>query len=126
MHTLIAIGYSIVAVAWPALFPSISLAEVFWDVTDVVVALVTLGLALEIKAKGRTSEAIKKLIGLQAKTARVVRDGKEIDLPVEEVVVGDVVIVRPGDKVPVDGELLEGSSSVDESMLTGESIPVEK
>jgi Cu+-exporting ATPase len=132
MHTLIAIGisaaflYSIVAVAWPDLFPKMSLAEVFWDVTDVVVALVTLGLALELKAKGRTSEAIKKLIGLQAKTARVVRDGKEIDVPVEEVLVGDVVVVRPGDKVPVDGELLEGASSIDESMLTGESIPVEK
>jgi Cu+-exporting ATPase len=103
-----------------------SLAEVFWDVTDVVVALVTLGLALELKAKGRTSEAIKKLIGLQAKTARVVRDGKEIDLPVEEVIVGDVVVVRPGDKVPVDGEVQEGSSTIDESMLTGESMPVDK
>jgi Cu+-exporting ATPase len=132
MHTLIAIGisaaflYSIVAVAWPGLFPSVALAEVFWDVTDVVVALVTLGLALELKAKGRTSEAIKKLIGLQAKTARVVRDGKEIDLPVEEVVVGDVVVVRPGDKVAVDGEVVDGASAVDESMLTGESMPVEK
>jgi len=89
MHTLIAIGisaaflYSAVAVAYPGLFPDPSLAEVFWDVTDVVVALVVLGLALEIKAKGRTSEAIKKLIGLQAKTARVVRNGKEIDVPVE-------------------------------------------
>ena len=132
MHTLIAIGisaaflYSIVAVAWPDLFPKMSLAEVFWDVTDVVVALVTLGLALELKAKGRTSEAIKKLIGLQAKTARVVREDKEIDVPVEEVLVGDIVVVRPGDKVPVDGELIEGMSAVDESMLTGESMPVEK
>jgi Cu+-exporting ATPase len=132
MHTLIAIGisaaflYSVVAVGWPGLFPSMSLAEVFWDVTDVVVALVTLGLALEIKAKGRTSEAIKKLIGLQAKTARVLRDGKEADLPVEEVVVGDIVIVRPGDKIPVDGEVSDGGSAVDESMITGESLPVEK
>ncbi len=132
MHTLIAIGitsaflYSIVAVAYPGLFPDPALAEVFWDVTDVVVALVVLGLALEIKAKGRTSEAIKKLIGLQAKTARVVRDGKEIDLPVEEVVAGDIVVVRPGEKVPVDGEIIEGSSAVDESMITGESMPVEK
>jgi len=88
MHTLIAIGisaayaYSVVSVAWPGIFPDMKLAEVFWDVTDVVVALVVLGLALEIKAKGRTSQAIKKLIGLQAKTARVIRDGKEIDLPV--------------------------------------------
>jgi Cu+-exporting ATPase len=132
MHTLISIGitaaflYSIVAVAFPRIFPNMALAEVFWDVTDVVVALVVLGLALEIKAKGRTSEAIKKLIGLQAKTARVMRDGKEVDLPVEEVVVGDVVVVRPGEKVPVDGEVLEGSSAVDESMITGESIPIEK
>ena len=132
MHTLIAIGitaaflYSIVAVAYPGLFPDPALAEVFWDVTDVVVALVVLGLALEIKAKGRTSEAIKKLIGLQAKTARVVRDGKEIDLPVEEVLAGDIVVVRPGDKIPVDGEVIEGSSAVDESMITGESMPVEK
>jgi Cu+-exporting ATPase len=132
MHTLIAIGisaaffYSIVAVARPDLFPSVRLAEVFWDVTDVVVALVVLGLALEIKAKGRTSQAIKKLIGLQAKTARVLRDGKESDIPVEEVVVGDVVIVRPGEKIAVDGKVTAGASAVDESMITGESIPVEK
>ena len=112
MNTLIAIGisaaflYSIVAVAFPELFPQMSLAEVFWDVTDVVVALVVLGLALEIKAKGRTSEAIKKLIGLQAKTARVLRDGKEIELPVEEVLVGDTVVIRPGEKIPVDGEVI--------------------
>jgi len=132
MHTLIAIGisaafaYSIVAVAWPGIFPNMALAEVFWDVTDVVVALVVLGLALEIKAKGRTSQAIKKLIGLQAKTARVIRDGKEIDIPVEEVVVNDTVVVRPGEKVPVDGKVIAGSSAIDESMITGESIPVEK
>lgn len=132
MHTLIAIGitaaylYSVVAVAMPELFPSMELAEVFWDVSTVVVALVVLGLALEIKAKGRTSEAIKKLIGLQAKTARVLRGGKEIDVPVEEVLVADTVVVRPGDKIPVDGQVLDGSSAVDESMITGESIPVEK
>ena len=132
MHTLIAAGvsaaflYSAVAVAVPGWFPEQALAEVFWDVSTVVVALVVLGLALEVKAKGRTSEAIKKLVGLQAKTARVVRDGAEIDIPVEEVVAGDTVVVRPGDKIPVDGEIVEGSSSVDESMITGESIPVEK
>jgi Cu+-exporting ATPase len=132
MHTLIAIGitaaylYSVVAVAWPALFPVAALAEVFWDVTDVVVALVVLGLALEIKAKGRTSQAIKKLIGLQAKTARVLRAGKEVDLPVEEVLVGDTVVVRPGEKIAVDGEVVAGASAVDESMITGESMPVEK
>ena len=132
MHTLIATGitaafaYSVVAVAWPEVFPDPKLAEVFWDVTDVVVALVVLGLALEIKARGRTSQAIKKLIGLQAKTARVLRDGKEVDLPVEEVLVGDTVIVRPGEKIPVDGEVTTGASAVDESMITGKSIPVEK
>jgi len=132
MHTLIAIGisaayaYSVVSVAWPGIFPDMKLAEVFWDVTDVVVALVVLGLALEIKAKGRTSQAIKKLIGLQAKTARVIRDGKEFDLPVEEVIVDDVVVVRPGEKIPVDGRVVTGSSAIDESMITGESMPVEK
>jgi len=132
MHTLIAIGisaaygYSVAAVAYPQMFPSIALAEVFWDVTAVVVALVVLGLAMELKAKGKTSEAIKKLIGMQAKTARVVRDGREADIPVEEVVAGDVVVVRPGEKIPVDGEVTDGSSAVDESMITGESMPVEK
>jgi len=132
MHTLISIGisaawlYSTVAVLFPAIFPSLELAEVFYDVTAVVTALVVLGLALELKAKGRTSEAIKKLIGLQPKTARVVRAGVEQDLPVEEVLVGDTVVVKPGEKIPVDGQLLEGSSAVDESMITGESIPVEK
>ena len=132
MHTLIAIGisaaylYSVVAVAWPGLFPNMALAEVFWDVTDVVVALVVLGLALEIKAKGRTSKAIKKLIGLQAKIARVIRDGKESDIPVEEVIVNDIIVVRPGEKIPVDGEVISGSSAVDESMITGESMPIEK
>jgi Cu+-exporting ATPase len=132
MHTLIAIGisaayaYSVVAVAWPGIFPNTALAEVFWDVTDVVVALVVLGLALEIKAKGRTSQAIKKLIGLQAKTARVIRDGKETDIPVEEVLADDVVVVRPGEKIPVDGEIIAGASAIDESMITGESMPVEK
>jgi Cu+-exporting ATPase len=132
MHTLIASGitaafvYSAVAVMFPQWFPSQALAEAFWDVSTVVVALVVLGMALEVKAKGKTSEAIKKLVGLQAKTARVVRDGKEVDIPVEEVVVGDHVVVRPGDKVPVDGVVVKGSSSLDESMITGESIPVEK
>jgi Cu+-exporting ATPase len=132
MHTLIASGitaafvYSAVAVMFPQWFPSQALAEAFWDVSTVVVALVVLGMALEVKAKGKTSEAIKKLVGLQAKTARVVREGKELDIPVEEVVVGDHVVVRPGDKVPVDGVVVKGSSSLDESMITGESIPVEK
>jgi len=132
MHTLIAIGisaayaYSVVAVLFPGIFPSAELAEVFWDVTTVVVALVVLGLALEVRAKGRASEAIRKLIGLQPKTARVIRDGQESDIPVEEVLVDDIVFVRPGEKIPVDGVVVEGSSAADESMVTGESIPVEK
>ena len=132
MHTLIALGtgvawiYSTIALLFPQIFPAREFADVYYDVTVVVIALVDLGLALELRAKGRTSEAIKKLIGLQAKTARVIRDGRERDLPVEEVLVGDVVVVRPGDKVPVDGEVADGASAVDESMVTGESIPVEK
>jgi len=132
MHTLIATGitaawiYSTVALSFPGIFPKEELADQFYDTVFVVVALVDLGMALEIRAKGKSSEAIKKLIGLQAKTARVVRDGKEIDIPVEEVVLDDVVVVRPGEKIPVDGIVVEGSSAVDESMITGESIPVEK
>lgn len=132
MHTLIALGtgvawlYSTVALIFPQLFPSEEFTDVYYDVTVVVTALVVLGLAMEIKAKGRTSEAIKKLIGLQAKTARVLREGREIDIPVEEVVVEDLVVVRPGEKIPVDGEVIEGQSAVDESMITGESLPVSK
>ncbi len=132
MHTLIALGtgvawiYSTIALLLPQIFPSGLLTDVYYDVTVVVIALVDLGLAMELKAKGRTSEAIKKLIGLQPRTARVIRDGREMDIPVEEVMVGDVVIVRPGGKIPVDGEIVEGSSAIDESMVTGESLPVEK
>ncbi|MCC6611853.1 MAG: heavy metal translocating P-type ATPase [Anaerolineae bacterium] len=132
MHTLIAIGtatawlYSTVALLFPQFFPGDQFVDVYYDVTVVVTALVVLGLAMEIKAKGRTSEAIRKLIGLQAKTARVLRDGLEIDIPVEEVLVNDVVIVRPGEKIPVDGEIVDGQSAVDESMITGESLPVSK
>ncbi|MBI4790863.1 MAG: heavy metal translocating P-type ATPase [Chloroflexi bacterium] len=132
MHTLIAIGtgiawlYSTIALLFPQIFPSEEFTDVYYDVTVVVTGLVVLGLAMEVKAKGRTSEAIKKLIGLQPKTARVVRDGKELDLPVEEVLVGDTVFVRPGEKIPVDGSIVEGASAVDESMVTGESMPVEK
>ncbi len=131
MNTLIATGtaaawlYSTVAILFPSIFPE-GTSEPFYDVVSVVIALVVLGQALELRAKGRTSEAIKKLMGLQAKTARVIRDGQEMDIPVEEVLVGDVVQVRPGEKVPVDGVIVEGSSAVDESMLTGESLPVSK
>jgi Cu+-exporting ATPase len=132
MHTLIAIGTgtawicSTVALLFPQLFPSEAMTDVYYDVTVVVTALVVLGMAMEVKARGRTSEAIEKLIGLAPKTARVVRDGTEVEIPVDEVVVGDVVVVRPGSKIPVDGVIVEGGSAVDESMITGESIPVEK
>ena len=132
MHTLIAVGtgeawiYSTIAMIFPQIFPSQEFTDVYYDVTVVVTALVVLGLAMELRAKGRTSEAIKKLIGLQAKTARVIREGKEIDIPVEEVLVNDIVVVRPGEKIPVDGEVIEGQSAVDESMITGESLPVSK
>jgi Cu+-exporting ATPase len=132
MHTLIAIGtgtawiYSTVALFFPQLFPSEEMTDVYYDVTVVVTALVVLGMAMEVKARGRTSEAIEKLIGLQPKTARVVRAGAEIEIAVDEVVVGDIVVVRPGSKVPVDGVVVEGASAVDESMITGESMPVGK
>lgn len=98
----------------------------YYETSAILITLVIMGKLLESRAKGRTSEAIKSLMGLQAKTALVVRDGQEMTVPVEEVQMGDIVLVRPGDKIPVDGEVLEGVSSVDESMLTGESLPIEK
>jgi len=131
MNTLIALGtgaaylYSTVATFLPTLLPA-DLRAVYFDTTAIIIALILLGQLLEARAKGQTNEAIRKLMGLQAKTARVVRGGEEIDIPIEEVLVGDVVIVRPGEKVPVDGVVLEGSSTLDESMLTGESLPVSK
>jgi Cu+-exporting ATPase len=131
MNTLIALGtgaawlYSTFAILVPSVFPE-GTSEPFYDVVAVVIALVVLGQALELRAKGQSSSAIKKLLGLQAKTARVIRDGKEMDIPVEEVLVGDVIQVRPGEKIPVDGVIVEGSSAVDESMLTGESLPSSK
>jgi len=100
--------------------------ELYFEAAAVIITLVLLGKYLEAVAKGKTSEAIKKLMGLQAKTARVIKDGVEKDIPIEHVEVGDVIVVRPGEKIPVDGRIVEGSSSIDESMLTGESMPVEK
>jgi len=132
MHTLIAIGtgaawlYSTVALAAPQLFPSEEFTDVYYDVTTVVVALVVLGMAMEIKAKGRTSEAIRKLIGLRPRTARVIRDGVETEVPVDDVRVEELVVVRPGERIPVDGVIVAGASAIDESMITGESIPVDK
>ena len=131
MNTLISLGtgaaylYSTVATFLPSLLPE-GLREVYYDTTAIIIALILLGQLLEARAKGETNEAIRKLMGLQAKTARVVRNGEEIDIPVEEVLVGDIVIVRPGEKVPADGIVTEGQSTLDESMLTGESLPVSK
>src|SRR5918997_379761 len=131
MDTLVALGtgaawaYSTVAVLAPQLFPA-GTTGMYFEVAVVVVALILLGQALELRAKSRSSAALKKLLELQAKTARVVRGGLETDVPVEEVVVGDAVLVRPGEKVPVDGRILDGESAVDESIVTGESVPVDK
>jgi Cu+-exporting ATPase len=100
--------------------------DLYFEAAAVIITLILLGKYLEAAAKGKTSDAIKKLIGLQAKTARVIRENQELDIPIEEVKISDIVIVRPGEKVPVDGVITEGNSSVDESMLTGESLPVEK
>ena len=128
MDTLIAIGtssaylYSLAATFIPAL----QAEPVFFETSAFLLTFVILGKLLEARAKGRTGDAIKKLMGLAAKTARVVRGGVETDVAVQQVVAGDVVVVRPGEKVPVDGLVIEGRSSIDESMLTGESIPVEK
>ncbi len=131
MDTLIAIG---TGVAWLyssfiVLFPD-SVSEiarhVYFDTATLIICFINLGSALEMRARGKTSEAIKRLIGLQPKTARVLRDGSEVDIPIEQVQMGDIVRVRPGEKIPVDGELVEGSSHVDESMLTGEPVPVSK
>lgn len=101
-------------------------SELYFETSAILITLIILGKLLEANAKGRTSEAIKALMGLQAKTARVIRDGQETDIPVEDVLVGDIIVVRPGEKIPVDGLITEGNSTVDESMLTGESMPVDK
>jgi Cu+-exporting ATPase len=133
MNTLIAVGtsaaylYSLAMTVAPAFFRARGIAPaVYFDTAAVIITLILLGRLLEATAKGRTSEAIKRLMGLQAKTSRVTRDGQETDIPVEEVRIGDLVLVRPGEKVPVDGVVRQGASAVDESMLTGESLPVEK
>jgi len=131
MNTLVVMGtsaayfHSAVAALAPGLFAA-GRADVYFDTSTLIITLILLGRLLEARAKGRTNEAIKRLTELQAKTARVVRSGEEVDVPVEDVVVGDVVVVRPGEKVPVDGRVVSGTSAVDESMITGESIPVSK
>jgi Au+-exporting ATPase len=123
--SLAAYGYSLVATFAPGLLPPRTI-NVYFEAAAVIVTLILLGRLLEARAKGRTSEAIKRLAGLQAKTARVRRDGKTVDLPIGSVVSGDIVEVRPGERLPVDGEVVEGASYVDESMITGEPIPVSK
>lgn len=125
MDTLIAIGTS-AAYGYSVASMLGIVSGMYFDTAAVIITLILLGRFLEAKAKGHTSDAIKKLLGLQAKTARVIRNGREIDIPLEEVKAGDLIRVRPGEKVPVDGVIAEGSSSIDESMVTGESIPVDK
>ncbi len=126
MDVLIAMGSSVAYIY--SLFVTLDAlpGHVYFETSAVIITLIRLGKYLEAKAKGRTSEAIKKLMGLRAKTARVVRDGVELEVQVDDVNIGDIVLVRPGEKIPVDGVVVEGHSSVDESMLTGESMPVEK
>jgi len=133
MNTLIAVGtsaaylYSLIVTFTPHLIMVQGLmVDVYFDTSAAIIVLILFGRYLEARAKGKTSEAIKKLIGLQPKTARVIRNGNEVDIRVEEVAIGDVIVVRPGEKIPVDGVVREGYSSVDESMVTGESLPIEK
>ncbi|MCA9992684.1 MAG: HAD-IC family P-type ATPase, partial [Anaerolineales bacterium] len=132
MDVLVAMGSSVayfysIAVLIALTFGSTVLGEhVYFETSAMIITLIVLGKLLEARAKGRTSEAIKKLMGLRAKTARVVRQDALVDIPIEEVVRGDIVVVRPGEKIPVDGLVVDGHSSVDESMITGESLPVGK
>ncbi|MGC1219453.1 MAG: heavy metal translocating P-type ATPase [Phormidesmis sp.] len=133
MNTLIALGtgtaylYSVFITLFPAFLRNQGLAlEVYYEASVVIIALLLLGRYLENRAKGQTSDAIRQLMGLRANTARVLRGTEAVDLPIDEVVVGDIVVVRPGEKIPVDGTVTEGRSVVDESMVTGESVPVKK
>ncbi len=131
MNSLVAVGtmsayaYSVVATFAPGVLPE-GTVNVYYEAAAVIVALILLGRFLEARAKGRTSEAIRRLVGLQAKVAHVVRDGRAVDIPIDQVALADVVEIRPGERAPVDGEVIEGRSFVDESMITGEPIPVEK
>ncbi len=133
MDTLIALGtsvaylYSSIVLIFPGFLTQQGLEpQVYYEAAVVIITLVLLGRLLESRAKRQTSEAIRKLMGLQAKTARIIRDDQEVDIPIEAVEIGDMVLVRPGEKIPIDGEVVEGHSTVDESMVTGESIPVQK
>ena len=133
MNTLIALGtsaayfYSVAVTLIPALFRSTGIAaDVYFDTSAVIIVLILFGRMLEARAKGRTSEAIKTLMGLRPSTARVWKGGAEQEIPIDDVLVGDTVVVRPGEKIPVDGTITDGRSSIDESMITGESLPVDK
>ncbi|MGA8849810.1 MAG: heavy metal translocating P-type ATPase [Dehalococcoidia bacterium] len=133
MNTLIAVGtsvayfYSLIAVIFPSLFATGVLEpHLYFDTSAMIITLILLGRFLEARAKGQTSEALKKLIGMQPKTALVIREGAQREIPVDDVRVGDLILVHPGERIPVDGIVRQGYSSVDESMITGESIPVEK
>jgi len=133
MNMLVALGtsaayfYSMIAVLFPGLFAAAGVElGLYFDTSAMIITLILLGRFLETRARGQTSEAIKKLIGLNPKTALVIRDGKETEIPVDDVQVGDLILVRPGERVPVDGIIRQGYSSIDESMITGESIPAEK
>ncbi|MEL7225459.1 MAG: heavy metal translocating P-type ATPase, partial [Cyanobacteria bacterium J06576_12] len=133
MNTLVALGtgaayaYSLFVTLFPTLLTSQGLApDVYYEAAVVIIALLLLGRYLENRAKGQTSDAIRQLMGLRANTARVIRHGEDVDLSIAAVVVGDIVVVRPGEKIPVDGEVTEGMSTVDESMVTGEPMPVKK
>ncbi|MBW4498488.1 MAG: heavy metal translocating P-type ATPase [Scytonema hyalinum WJT4-NPBG1] len=133
MDTLVALGtgtayiYSLFATVFPSFFTAQGLMpDVYYEAAVVIIALILLGRSLENRAKGQTSEAIRKLIGLQARTARLIRNGREVDVPIAEVMIGDVILVRPGEKIPVDGEVISGTSTVDEAMVTGESVAVKK
>ncbi|WP_436372391.1 heavy metal translocating P-type ATPase [Cytobacillus sp. BC1816] len=131
MDVLVALGTS--AAFFYSLYQSIltignnaHMVELYYETSAILITLIILGKLFEARAKGRSSEAIKKLIGLQAKTATVLREGEEIEIPLEEVITGEIIFVKPGEKIPVDGEIIEGQSALDESMLTGESVPVDK
>ncbi|PSB22000.1 copper-translocating P-type ATPase [Phormidesmis priestleyi ULC007] len=133
MDTLVSLGtgsaylYSIVATVIPGFFIAQGLnADVYYEAANVIITLILLGRLLEMRARGQTSDAIRKLIGLQARDARIMRNGQELEVPIQEVQIGDVVMVRPGEKIPVDGEVVEGTSTIDESMVTGESMPTKK
>src|SRR6266699_661219 len=125
LGTTAAYGYSLLVTIAPGLFPA-DVRAVYYEAAGTILTLILLGRLIETRAKAGTGQAIRELLGLQARTARVVRDGSEAEIPVEDVAVGDEVVIRPGEKIPVDAAVLAGSSAVDESMVTGEPMPATK